>query len=100
MYRVFGWDQFYGLKKKVLWFDVTMDNSTFLMEIANSMSDLEYDVPGEVFAKVGQFNNLMKEFSSFHYCENQIRMEGKEKRMTNIRQSGNNGLEIQQRSTA
>ncbi len=44
------------LEKEVLGLDVTMNDTALLMEIPNTVGDLEDDVTGECFGKVRQLD--------------------------------------------
>ena len=45
-----------------------MDDSTLLMQVANALGHLDNYVAREVLAEVGEFDDLMEEFSTFHDC--------------------------------
>lgn len=56
MYGVLGRDEGDSLEKEVLGLDVTMNDTTLLMEIPNTVGYLEDDVTGECFGKVRQLD--------------------------------------------
>jgi len=43
-----------------------MNDTSFLMKIPDSVSDLEDDMSGKLFGEVGEFDDLVEKFSSFH----------------------------------
>lgn len=43
-----------------------MNDAALLVQISDAMGNLKNDVPCKIFAEVGEFNNLMKQFPSLH----------------------------------
>jgi hypothetical protein len=56
VYDVLGRDEGDPLEKEVLGLDVTMNDAALLVEVPNTVSDLEDDMTGECFGKVRQFD--------------------------------------------
>jgi len=64
--RVLGWDNLDTVEQEVFWLDVSVNHASFFVKVSDPFSDLEYNMPGEVFAEVCQLDNLMEELSAFH----------------------------------
>lgn len=48
--------------------DAPVNHTSLLVQVSNAVSDLEDDVPAELFAKVRELDNLVEELSSLHDC--------------------------------
>jgi hypothetical protein len=68
---VLGWNDGYPLEQEVLWFNVSVDNSTLLVQIADAMGDLEDDVTSQGLTKVCELDNLMEKLSSLHELQHE-----------------------------
>lgn len=66
---VLGRDDRYALEQQVFRLDVTMHDTSFLMQVTDGIGDLQNDMPREVFAEVREFDNLVKQFATLHDCE-------------------------------
>jgi len=44
-----------------------MDNTTFLVEITDTLGNLENDVPRQVLTEICQFDDLVEQLSALHY---------------------------------
>lgn len=64
---------------------VPMYYTSFFVEVSNSLGNLDDDVPRELFGKVGEFDDLMEEFSSWHKSEMK---EGKREQVASVSQLG------------
>ena len=58
----------YPFEEQVLGFDVTVDDTTLLMQVSDAMSDLKDDVTREVLAEVRQLDDLVEELAALHHC--------------------------------
>ena len=70
------WDNGYTLKEQVLGLDIPVDDTTFFVEVSNSLRDLKDDMACEILAEIGEFHNLVEQFASFHDCGNNTAVSG------------------------
>ena len=56
----FGRDDGDAQEEEVLGLDVAVDDAALFVEVADAVGDLEDDVTGQVFAKVGEFYDLVE----------------------------------------
>ena len=62
-----GYDR-YTLKEKVLRLDVTVDDTTLLVQVPDALRDLEYDVACQILAEVGKLDDLVEKLATLHHC--------------------------------
>ena len=46
-----------------------MNHAALLVQVSDTLGDLENDMPCEIFAEVSKFDDLMEQFPSLHDCK-------------------------------
>jgi len=58
------WSDGDTVEKQILGLDVSVNDTPLLVEIPDSLGDLEDDVPGKCLGEVGEFDDLVEKFSA------------------------------------
>lgn len=66
MDRCFRGDDWNPFKEQVFRLDISVDHSSLFVQVPYTLGNLKDDVSGEVFGKVGKFNNLMEQLATLH----------------------------------
>jgi len=63
---IFRGDDLYSAKQKILGLDVSVNDASFLVQVANALSDLKDNMSRQVLTKVCELDDLMKKLSTLH----------------------------------